>query len=110
MVDSWFGVFSGSALDDPDHISCVDAPAHSAGAVFFSASVRRIFSASVWPTPAHFMLPASNYRARKFARLNANASTGFRPHFEQGLITTEHFNLRDFADFSTWPLVRCHFQ
>ena len=104
MIDSWFGVLSGSALDDPDH----RCPGHCAGA-FFKAFQCGGFFASVWPTSAHFLLPASNYLERKFTHLNANASAGLRPHFEQGLIATEQFALRDLADFRTRPLVRCHF-
>ena len=104
MIASWFGVLSGSALDDPDH----RCPGHRAGA-FFKALLCGRFFASMWPTSAHFLLPASNYLARKFTRLNANASAGLRPHFKQGFIATEQFALRDLADFRTRPLVRCHF-
>jgi hypothetical protein len=89
MIDSWFGVLSGSALDDPDH----RCPGTVCRGIFFSVSVWRIFSASVCSTAAHFPLPTSNYLARKFTHLNANASAGLRPHVEQHLIATKHFTL-----------------
>jgi hypothetical protein len=59
-------------------------PGHRAGASFDYQRSRLIR-----PTATHDLLPSLDDRRRKFALLEADAATGFRPHFKQRLIAAE---------------------
>jgi len=98
MVDSWFGVFSGSALDDPGHIRCVYAPAHCAGASF-SASHSAKFLAVQFGRP----LLISCCQRLITARGNSRASTPTRRQ-ASGHILSKAWSRRNISLGETSPI------
>ena len=85
-IASWFGASPARRST----IQIVDAPATVPG--HFGERF------SVADTLLIFLLPASDYLARKFTRLDASASAA-SGHIFSRLIATEQFALRDLADF-----------